>query len=91
MRVLITSVPPSTTLGGYYRVRFDYIDKFGKVTLRRAGILHHLGVGIAHAKKKVTLLVDEKVVQVVEDKTGEILTTHLVDGAKNYWAKLPSE
>ena len=61
------------------------------VSVRRAGKMHHLGVGRAHTGKAITILIDEKVVQVVEDKTGEILTTHLIDGAKNYWAKLPSE
>ena len=77
-----------STIGGYYRVRFDRVDKFGKVSLRRAGKMHHLGVGRAQAKKKVTLLVDEQMVQVVDEKTGEILTTHQIDGAKSYWAKL---
>jgi len=51
--------------------------------------MHHLGVGRVHAKKKVTLLVDEQRVQVVEDKTGETLTTHLLNGEKIYWAQLP--
>ncbi len=83
----VKAAPPSTTLAGHYRVRFDHIDKFGKVSLRRAGKMHHLGVGRVHAGKAITILVDEKVVQVVEDKTGEILTTHLIDGEKIYWAK----
>ncbi len=46
-------------------------------------------MGRAYAGKAITILVDEKVVQVVEDKTGEILTTHLIDGEKIYWAQLP--
>jgi hypothetical protein len=53
--------------------------------------MHHLGVSRAHRTKKVTLLVDEKLVQVVEDKTGEILTTHRIDGEKTYWAQLPPQ
>ncbi len=85
----VKATPPSTTLAGHYRVRFDHVDKFGKVSLRRAGKMHHLGVGRAHAGKAITILIDEKVVQVVEDKTGEILTTHLIDGQKIYWAQLP--
>ena len=85
----VKAVPPSTTLGGHYRVRFDRVDTTGGVSLRRAGKMHHLGVGRAHAKKKVTLLVDEELVQVVEDKTGEILSSHFIDPKKAYWAKLP--
>ncbi len=85
----VKAVLHPSTIGGHYRVRFDHVDKFGKISLRRAGKMHHLGVGRVHAKKKVTLLVDEQLVQVVEDKTGEILTTHLIDGDKAYWAHLP--
>ncbi len=85
----VKAAPLSTTLAGHYRVRFDHVDHFGKVSLRRAGKMHHLGIGRAHAGKAITILVDEKVVQVVEDKTGEILTTHLIDGEKIYWAQLP--
>lgn len=85
----VKAAPLSTTLAGHYRVRFDHVDKFGKVSLRRAGKMHHLGVGRAHTGKAITILVDEKVVQVVEDKTGEILTTHLIDGEKIYWAQKP--
>lgn len=87
----LKAVPPSTTLAGHYRIRFDRVDKFGKASLRRAGKMHHLGVGRAHAGKAVTILVDEQLVQVVEDKTGEILTSHLIDGAKSYWAQLSQE
>ena len=83
------AAPPSTTLAGHYRVRFDHVDKIGTVSLRRAGKMHHLGVGRVHAGKAVTILVDEKVVQVVEEKTGEILTTHLINGEKIYWAQFP--
>jgi transposase InsO family protein len=87
----VKAVLHPSTIGGHYRVRFDRVDTFGKLSLRRAGKMHHLGVGRTQAGKKVTLLVDEQLVQVVEDKTGEILTTHLIDGQKSYWAQLPPE
>jgi transposase InsO family protein len=87
----VKAVLHPSTIGGHYRIRFDHVDTFGKVSLRRAGKMHHLGVGRAHRTKKVTLLVDEKLVQVVEDKTGEILTTHRIDGEKTYWAQLPPQ
>lgn len=29
----------------------DHVDKLGKGSLRCAGHMHHLGVGIAHARK----------------------------------------
>jgi hypothetical protein len=72
-------------------MRFDHVDTFGKVSLCWVGKMHHLGVGRAHTKKKVTLLVDENVVQGVEDKTGEILTALFIDGEKTSEAQLSAE
>lgn len=72
---------------GHYRVRFDRVDRFGKVTLRRAGITHHLGIGAAHRDRKIMMLVDESEVRVIDDATGEIISTHLIKPEKNYWAR----
>ena len=60
----------------HYRVRYDNVDPFGKVSLRRAGKMHHLGVGRGHRDKRVTLIVDHIKVSVVEKKTGEVLSEH---------------
>jgi transposase InsO family protein len=72
---------------GHYRVRFDYVDRFGKVTLRRAGIMHHLGIGIEHRGRKLMMLVDEAEVRVIDDVTGEMISTHVIEPEKNYWAR----
>jgi transposase InsO family protein len=72
---------------GHYRVRFDRVDRFGKVTLRRAGVMHHLGIGIEHRGRKLMMLVDEVEVRVIDDVTGEIISTHLIEPEKNYWAR----
>jgi len=72
----------------HYRVRFDHVDKFGKITLRRAGITHHLGVGAAFRNQKVIMLVDQIQVQVIDQVTGEIIGTNLINPKKNYWAKI---
>ena len=37
----------------HYRVRHDSVDQFGKLSLRRAGKMRHLGVEIEHHFKKV--------------------------------------
>ena len=50
----------------HYRVRYDRIDAKGKVSIRRAGRMHHLGIGSAHARKRVMALADEERVSVVE-------------------------
>jgi transposase InsO family protein len=71
-----------------YRIRRDRIDGTGKVTLRRAGKLHKLGVGRAHAGKPVLLLIDQTNVIVTALKTGEVLSEHIINSEKNYWPKL---
>ncbi|WP_394289089.1 integrase core domain-containing protein, partial [Microbacterium sp.] len=64
---------------GTWRIRHDRVDRFGKLTLRRAGRLHHLGIGIDHARTPVLILIDETTVTVSDRATGEVLSTHTVD------------
>jgi transposase InsO family protein len=70
---------------GQYRVRFDTVDQFGKLTLRHAGVVHHLGVGNTQQGIKVLLLIDEESVTVTDLDTGEVLSEHDIDDDKNYW------
>jgi hypothetical protein len=72
---------------GHYRVRFDCVDRFGKVTLRRAGVTHHLGIGAVHRNRRIMMLVDEEQVRVIDDVTGEVISTHLINSQRNYWAR----
>jgi transposase InsO family protein len=70
---------------GHFRLRYDSADKKGAITLRRAGRLHHLKIGAAHARRRVLAIVDEAEVTVVALDTGEILSTHRIEPAKGYW------
>jgi transposase InsO family protein len=72
---------------GHYRVRFDCVDRFGKVTLRRAGVTHHLGIGAVHRNRRIMTLVDEEQVRVIDDVTGEVISAHLINPERNYWAR----
>jgi transposase InsO family protein len=69
----------------HYRVRIDVIDRFGKLTLRRAGRLHHLGVGIEHANTPILMLVNEHTVDVINPANGEHLASNTIDPDRNYW------
>ena len=72
--------------GGHGHFRLHYItDSKGAMTLRRAGRLHHLKVGAAHARRRVLAIVDEQEVTVVALDTGEILSAHRIEPAKGYW------
>jgi transposase InsO family protein len=70
---------------GHYRLRYDRLDSKGRMTLRRAGRMHHLAIGTAHARKRVLAFADNHHVTVAELTTGEVLSTHLIDPAKTYW------
>ena len=64
---------------GHFRLRYDVVDSKGAITLRRAGRLHHLGIGAAHARRRVLAIVDEREVTVVALETGEVLSTHRIE------------
>jgi transposase InsO family protein len=70
---------------GHFRLRTDVADAKGTITLRRAGRLHHLGTGAAHARQRVLAIVDEHEVTVVALDTGEILSTHRIEPERSYW------
>jgi transposase InsO family protein len=70
---------------GHYRLRYDRLDTKGHMTLRRAGRMHHLGVGYAHARKRVLAFADEHHITVADLTTGEVLSTHLIEPNKSYW------
>lgn len=84
----IKATPRSADAKEHYRVRYDIVDKFGKVSLRRAGKMHHLGIGRGHCDKRVIIIVDHFKVTVVEKRTGEMLSEHGVNPAKSYWANI---
>jgi transposase InsO family protein len=84
-----TSTPKAHAAGrgalGHFRLRYDVTDGKGAMTLRRAGRLHHLNAGVAHARRRVLAIVDEDHVTVVALDTGEILSSHRIEPDKGYW------
>jgi transposase InsO family protein len=71
----------------HFRVRTDRIDTTGKVSLRFAGRLRHLGIGRAHAGTAVLILTAETDAVVVNQDTGEILAEFILDPTKDYQGK----
>jgi len=69
----------------HYRLRYDRIDPNGKMSLRRASRMHHLGVGAAHARKRVLAFADDTQVTVTDLTTGEVLSRHHIQPDKTYW------
>jgi transposase InsO family protein len=69
----------------HHRLRYDRVDTWGKVSFRRAGRMHHLGVGYAHRGLKILAIADDTTVTVTNLATGEILSTHTIDPTNTYW------
>ncbi len=77
--------PASSHGRGHFRLRYDVTDGKGVMTLRRAGRLHHLNAGVAHARRRVLAIVDETDVTLVALDTGEVLSSHRIEPDKGYW------
>ena len=84
----IKATPIKNVLEEHYRVRYDRLDETGKVTLRRAGKMHRLGVGRAHAGERVIVLIDATHATVTHQITGEILGEYKIEPTAAYWAKI---
>jgi len=61
------------------------LDPGGKVSIRHAGRMHHLGIGSAHRGREVLALIDTASVTVIELRTGEVLSAHDIDPGRAYW------
>jgi transposase InsO family protein len=81
----IKAAPLDQDARPHYRVRNDHVDRLGKISLRRARRIHHLGVGAAHAGSAVTILIDADTVTVIHTDTGEVLSQHTIDAERSYW------
>ena len=75
----------------HYRLRYDRLDTKGKMSLRRAGRMHHLGVGTPHACKRVLAFADDRQITVADLTTGEVLSVHLIEPNKTYWRNQDKE
>jgi transposase InsO family protein len=76
--------PTGTGAGPHHRIRHDRIDKTGALSLRRAGRLHHLSIGRAHATKRVVMLINDLDIRVIDTTTGEVLRQLTLDPTRGY-------
>ncbi|MFH5822828.1 hypothetical protein [Georgenia sp. AZ-5] len=56
----------------------------GKVTLRYNGRLHHIGVGRAHARTPVVMVIQDLHITIADATTGEILRELTLDPTRDY-------
>jgi transposase InsO family protein len=77
--------PPGIEPTEHFRIRHDTVDNCGKLTLRHASRLHHLGIGRAHAGTKVLILVTTTTVSILTQHTHQLIASHHIDPDRNYW------
>lgn len=80
-KALPTNARPTDT----FRIRYDRVDKTGRITIRHAGRLHHAAIGIDQARVRVLALIDKTTVTVTRIDTGEIIARHHINPDRGYW------
>jgi transposase InsO family protein len=82
------ATPPSTPESQpQARVRRDIIDSHGKLSLRHAGRLHHIGVGRTHARTPILMLINGLHIRIIHATTGEIIRELILNPAVDYQAR----
>jgi transposase InsO family protein len=81
----VKAKPAATPIrdAGEFRIRRDRVDQTGKVTLRYAGKLRHLGIGRAHRGQHVLMLIDDRDVRVLTTD-GHHIAEHRIDPNRTY-------
>ncbi|HET6624865.1 MAG TPA: IS481 family transposase, partial [Nocardioidaceae bacterium] len=78
------ATPGDRSTDTHDRVRTDRVDKSGKITLRHGGQLYSIGIGRTHARTRVTVLVQDLQIRVIDATTGELLRELVLDTSKRY-------
>ena len=68
----------------HFRVRKDRVDANGKLSLRHNSRLHHIGIGRLHAGTRVTLLIDDLHIRIIDRHTGELLRELTLDPSHDF-------
>ena len=67
-----------------WRTRHDVVCDNGKVTVRYAGKLFHLGIGRAYKGQKILMVITDNHIVTSLAETGEVITGHYIDTARDY-------
>jgi transposase InsO family protein len=78
------ATPTGLLIDPHCRVRTDRLDQSGTVTLRHNSRLHHIGIGRRLAGTRITVLVDDLHVRVIDHDTGELLRELILDPTRDY-------
>lgn len=68
----------------HFRVRKDRVDRNGKLTLRHASRLHHIGIGYRWARTPVLMLIQDRNIRIITENTGELIRELVLDPSRDY-------
>jgi transposase InsO family protein len=68
----------------HYRVRHDKIDAAGVITIRYNSRLHHIGLSKHLRGTKVTVLIDDLDIRVLDRATGTLIRKLILDPTRDY-------
>lgn len=81
---LLPKATPTGTTNTHHRVRHDHVDTTGTISLRRAGRMHHIGIGRHLAGTPVIVLADDLDIRVIHHTTGELIRHLTLDPTRDY-------
>jgi transposase InsO family protein len=85
-RIKARPTKPDKPPASQHRIRRDTVDLDGKLTIRYAGQLRHLGVGRRYAGTRVRMLVNDRNIRVL-NHAGQLLGDYTIDPKRNYQAR----
>jgi len=68
----------------HHRVRYDKVDKAGKITWRYRGEMYSIGIGRTHTGTRVIVLSHDLDIRIIDAATGELLRELVLDTSKRY-------
>jgi len=68
----------------HWRIRHDKVDKTGRITLRHASRMHHIGIGYEHIGTTVRILIHDLHITIINADTGEIIRDLQLDTSRDY-------
>jgi transposase InsO family protein len=68
----------------HFRVRKDRVDHDGKLTLRHASRLHHIGIGRRWTGTALLMLIRELDIRIITEDTGELIRELTFDPTRDY-------
>jgi transposase InsO family protein len=78
------ATPTGYVIPAHCRVRTDTIDAAGVITLRYNSRLHHIGLGKRRTGTKVTVLIDDRDIRVLDRHTGQLIRKLVLDPTRDY-------